>query len=1315
MDFPCTQQLDLDETFVSNQDDDDCGEKKQIGKLVVNNQGKVKEYPILEGENIIGRHSDCGVCIENGIALSKQHACIEVVDEQVFVFDYGSRNKTRLGKMKLKPHVRYSIKHGDKIKFANIECTYNEVSAALDSTFDSHTNIKATWMKSAISTPLTSTATTTTLLAADTPETSFKKPLQQVDDDFVPDSQPINESILENSVLSMDKSFECKESLIRKENLNPNMNQLKDVITDYEVNNNKQSPIHCDITSDVDESVLSTDNSPQKSYKRNEKSEVSVDDDSDETDVEENVLIAQNVDGNSNPYLAETQVGAVEKESENTEDKECGNTEETQDSTNRSCHGNSDDIISSNITSNCENNDVLDSGDECSLLPSVERNSQVMGGQVHEDVGVDVDLKAVEDLDQVGEDVENLDQVGEDVEDLDQVGEDVEDLDQVGEDVEDLDQVGEDVEDQVGEDVEDLDQVGEDVEDLDQVGEDVKDQHQVGEDVEDLDQVGEDVEDLDQVGEDVEVLDQVGEDVEFLDQVGEDVEVLNQVGKDVEVLDQVGEEVEDLDQVGKDVEDLDQVGKDVEDLDQVGEDVEDLDQVGEDVEDLDQVEEKSISSSEIRNNNDEVSSVERNIEHIDTPPIDGATVKQPPHTNDGDLGWKQLNVATMKEGLQLNENIVDKVLDENKSEETSINEFLKEHGKSTADLTYSRNVETSTASPDPADSGDENISRLENNVDCDVTDNDASPALGDEHNADRNISELKTSSEINKTLIKNTQFQILEDSFVDFSPPSPENENETQDCRFTYTENIYANCSTQPYRDLGNGERDTIVGDVPSWDDVALSLPTETVAPMQLESTSTIATPANSTTILASTTTPPSTSRARRSRLRTSRHGLDDQGSATGCIDDPTTVDVKAMTTRSKNNRKTSNVENKKVTRPKRRRLNKKVEKPENTDETVSGTTGSDDGSEGTTSRRSKRKVGKNRAQIYPTPKQLIISISTLYYKLFQCDASSTRCNTVKREVTSPDKNIVQSESTISVKIENVENNENIRKSQRNGKKTSSNGNSPKPETRKRRSKQTSPPSDQSISSPAKRIKSESNVQLSLRPRRIKPKVMFTGVVDELGEKIVHDLGGHMTDDMHECTHLITDKIRRTVKFMCAVVRGAYILNRDWLKDSKKQWRFLPEEDYELREDHNNSTSSSTSMSLEEQFNFNLHESLKIARSRSLPLFHDLRIHVMKSVLPPPNEMYQIILCGGGEVVKRMPGSDAGVIIIGVEGEKRTKKQLGVRMMSKEFILTGILQQKLDHQKFLLNQDDITTSTSYNNSCGTRATRGARAKKTLIK
>ncbi|XP_076814275.1 PAX-interacting protein 1-like isoform X5 [Clavelina lepadiformis] len=78
---------------------------------------------------------------------------------------------------------------------------------------------------------------------------------------------------------------------------------------------------------------------------------------------------------------------------------------------------------------------------------------------------------------------------------------------------------------------------------------------------------------------------------------------------------------------------------------------------------------------------------------------------------------------------------------------------------------------------------------------------------------------------------------------------------------------------------------------------------------------------------------------------------------------------------------------------------------------------------------------------------------------------------------------------------------------------------------------------------------------LSLCPRRLKPKVMFTGVIDKVGENIVKELGGHLTDDMHECTHLVTDKIRRTVKFLCAIVRGLRIVNQEWFRDSKKQSR----------------------------------------------------------------------------------------------------------------------------------------------------------------
>lgn len=60
-------------------------------------------------------------------------------------------------------------------------------------------------------------------------------------------------------------------------------------------------------------------------------------------------------------------------------------------------------------------------------------------------------------------------------------------------------------------------------------------------------------------------------------------------------------------------------------------------------------------------------------------------------------------------------------------------------------------------------------------------------------------------------------------------------------------------------------------------------------------------------------------------------------------------------------------------------------------------------------------------------------------------------------------------------------------------------------------------------------------------------QVLFTGVVDEDGEKVLLHLGGGMAKGVGDMTHLVTDKVRRTVKFLCAVARGVPIVTPDWL------------------------------------------------------------------------------------------------------------------------------------------------------------------------
>lgn len=47
---------------------------------------------------------------------------------------------------------------------------------------------------------------------------------------------------------------------------------------------------------------------------------------------------------------------------------------------------------------------------------------------------------------------------------------------------------------------------------------------------------------------------------------------------------------------------------------------------------------------------------------------------------------------------------------------------------------------------------------------------------------------------------------------------------------------------------------------------------------------------------------------------------------------------------------------------------------------------------------------------------------------------------------------------------------------------------------------------------------------------------------------MVARLGGSLAKGVNDMTHLVTDKARRTVKFLCAVARGVPIVTPDWLK-----------------------------------------------------------------------------------------------------------------------------------------------------------------------
>ncbi|KAM5325314.1 mediator of DNA damage checkpoint protein 1 isoform 2-T4 [Glossophaga mutica] len=190
------------------------------------------------------------------------------------------------------------------------------------------------------------------------------------------------------------------------------------------------------------------------------------------------------------------------------------------------------------------------------------------------------------------------------------------------------------------------------------------------------------------------------------------------------------------------------------------------------------------------------------------------------------------------------------------------------------------------------------------------------------------------------------------------------------------------------------------------------------------------------------------------------------------------------------------------------------------------------------------------------------------------------------------------------------------------------------------------------------------------------PKVLFTGVVDARGEQAVLALGGSLASSVTEASHLVTDRICRTVKFLCALGRGIPILSLDWLHQSHKAGCFLPPDEYVV-----------TDSEQEKNFGFSLRDSLSRARERRL--LEGYEIYVTPGVQPPPPQMAEIISCCGGTVLPSMPRAykPQRVVITCSQDVPRcnTPIRVGLPILSPEFLLTGVLKQEAKPEAFVLS------------------------------
>ncbi|XP_060615378.2 mediator of DNA damage checkpoint protein 1 [Anolis sagrei] len=235
-------------------------------------------------------------------------------------------------------------------------------------------------------------------------------------------------------------------------------------------------------------------------------------------------------------------------------------------------------------------------------------------------------------------------------------------------------------------------------------------------------------------------------------------------------------------------------------------------------------------------------------------------------------------------------------------------------------------------------------------------------------------------------------------------------------------------------------------------------------------------------------------------------------------------------------------------------------------------------------------------------------------------------------------------------------------------------------------------------------IKSRPQSQTSVGYGAPAPKVLFTGVIDEEAEQVVAELGGSLAESVFDCTHLVTDRVCRTVKFLCALARGIPIVTLDWLQKSRQNSFFLAPKSFLVRDPEQ-----------EKKFQFSLPTSLQTAQ-RNGGLFQGYEIHVTPNVKPEPEHMRDIIKCSGGTFLPRMPRTykDKRVIVSCPDDLPLCKPaQNGkVPITNSEFILTGILQQKIDLDAHRLDAVAISSPASSPTAPATRASKRRAVAKT---
>ncbi|KAK1366068.1 microcephalin [Heracleum sosnowskyi] len=189
-------------------------------------------------------------------------------------------------------------------------------------------------------------------------------------------------------------------------------------------------------------------------------------------------------------------------------------------------------------------------------------------------------------------------------------------------------------------------------------------------------------------------------------------------------------------------------------------------------------------------------------------------------------------------------------------------------------------------------------------------------------------------------------------------------------------------------------------------------------------------------------------------------------------------------------------------------------------------------------------------------------------------------------------------------------------------------------------------------------------------------KIMLMNIADNAKQshltKIIEELGGDVTADGSLGTHVITGKVRRTLKFCTALCSGACVISACWLKESYRQGRFVDERPFLLKDDE-----------YELKYRIELETAVLRAMENPQALFRGYDICVADHVQPPASTILKIATCAGGKVIHGIDKVNDASKTIYIASEVEMKEALsavnkGIWTFSSEWFMNCVMKQELD-------------------------------------